>query len=142
MTFEVRYGDTVYMSITTPSKGAQGAQGSDVATVTTYNGASADLSRIVTWMGEPQSNGGNSRVPTKASDFETVNLRLPPDVPADGRLVLEWIPADEGGTYTDDLMISQVQFLEAEVVETDVDDDGDDTPAYEPELTDIDLLEN
>ncbi|NLZ11175.1 MAG: hypothetical protein GX086_07585, partial [Alcaligenaceae bacterium] len=139
MTFQVRFGDTVYMTVTTPSKGADVL---NVATVTTYGGAESDISSVETWMGAPESNGGNSRVPKSAADFETINLRLPPDVPADGQLVLEWIPSAEGGTLTDDFMVRQVKLLEAEVVDFDEGAGGEDAPVYEPDLTDTDLLQN
>src|SRR5690606_15847424 len=105
--------------------------------------ATANVSEVATWMDDPQSNGGNSRLPTKSSDFTTVQLRLPADIPANAALTLAWVPQIEGGTYTDDLMIKDVKLLEAEAQEVPDPEDGEGAAIdVLPDLTDIDLISN
>src|SRR5690606_4094161 len=110
VTFEIEYAGKVFAQVTTPSDSGP-ANYDATATVTGLNGATVDVDEVGSWTAN-RSTGDWWLAPSDLSGFETITVRLPIDVPADGDLVLRWVP-DTAGGEVDDLMIANVKVLKA-----------------------------
>src|SRR5690606_7014775 len=83
MTFEIEYAGQVYAQVVTPPV-LSGPHQPAPATVAGMNGATVDVAEVETWVPSGSSNNGGWLRPDDLSGFETVTVRLPVDIPADG----------------------------------------------------------
>ena len=130
MRLEISFGGVVYAVIATPEAGTAVEQ-AGFATVTAMNGAAVDIDRIETWSYEYSTAHGNDDFhPEGLTGFQTLQIQLPADAPADGALTLHWDPQSEGSIYTDDLMVANLHLYagdgSVDTLSSPLVDDGED----------------
>nr|WP_269496833.1 Ig-like domain-containing protein [Castellaniella sp. S9] len=130
MRLEISFGGVVYAVIATPEAGTA-VEHAGFATVTAMNGAAVDIDRIETWSYEYSTAHGNDDFhPEGLTGFQTLQIQLPADAPADGALTLHWDPQSEGSSYTDDLMVANLHLYagdgSVDTLSSPLVDDGED----------------
>src|SRR5690606_8735792 len=117
--FEVRIGENIYASLRTPDN-SLGVTEARYAELEAHNGAQVNMDQLSTWSETYSYSFDNNPAgivkDIQPGDFAELVIKLPDNIPAEGKVSLVWTVSGSEGNRADDIMIADVKLINPDPV--------------------------